>query len=251
MTRFLNALTLFAAAMLLAHSVGSAKAADEKIRVLVITGFDFPSHVWEESARLNAAILEESGRFDVEISSDKEVMAQLPGSDFDVVILNFGFWNEAEPSDEAKSGLLKFAEQGGGVVALHFACASFQEWDGFHDLLGRVWVKGTGGHGPYGPFTVDVVNHEHPITAGLESFQTEDELYARLDGEGEIEVLATADSDWSGATEPLVFVKRYGEGRVVHNLLGHGLDAKRVPAYQTLLIRGTEWAATGAVASED
>jgi type 1 glutamine amidotransferase len=44
-----------------------------------------------------------------------------------------------------------------------------------------------------------------------------------------------------------VFVKAYGKGRVVHNVLGHGIDSKQNTSYQKLLCRGVEWAATGKV----
>ena len=50
-----------------------------------------------------------------------------------------------------------------------------------------------------------------------------------------------------GKTEPIVFVKKYGQGRVLQNVLGHGIDAKQNPNYQQLLRRGVEWAATGKV----
>lgn len=221
--------------------------AAEKVQVLLVTGFDVGSHKWQDSAKLNQAILEKSGRFDVTISEDKEVFASPKLSSYDVLVLNFGFWKEADPSDAAKQGLLDYVKNGGNVVALHFACSSFQGWTAYADLLGRVWVKGTGGHGPYGEFTVEVKNAAHPVTKGMTDFQTEDELYAKLSGDEEIEVLATADSKWSGKTEPIVFVKSYGKGRVLQNVLGHGIDSKQNPNYQKLLRRGVEWAATGKV----
>ncbi|MBW3596939.1 MAG: ThuA domain-containing protein [Planctomycetes bacterium] len=241
--------TLLLAGILVALSGAFADGA-EKIKVLIVTGFDVASHQWEESARMNQGILQESDRFDVAISTDKEVFASPKLSDYDVLVLNFGFWNEPEPSDLAKTGLLDFVKEGGGVVALHFACSSFQDWDEYGELLGRVWVKGVGGHGPYSEFTVNIKDAEHPVTKGLEDFKTEDELYAKLSGDAEIQVLATADSDWSGKTEPIVFAKTYGKGRVLQNVLGHGLDAKRNPDYQKLLRRGVEWAATGKVTVE-
>lgn len=235
------------AVFLMLAFAGRFAAGEEKVKVLIVTGFDVGSHKWEESARLNQAILQKSDRFDVDISSDKEVFASPKLRDYDVLVLNFGFWNEPDPSDEAKAGLLNYVKAGGGVVALHFACSSFQDWKDYHDLLGRVWVKGVGGHGPYGEFTVNVKSADHPVTKGLKDFKTEDELYSKLSGDAEIQVLATADSDWSGKTEPIVFVKSYGKGRVLQNVLGHGVDAKQNPAYQQLLRRGVEWAATGKV----
>ena len=229
---------------------GNANAAPEKIKVLIVTGFDVGSHKWQESTKLVQAILEETGRFDVSVSTDKEVFASPSLADYGAVVLSYGFWNEADPSEQAKAGLLSYVQGGGNVVALHFACSSFQDWEEYGVLLGRVWKKGVGGHGPYGEFTVNIKNAEHPITKGVKDFKTEDELYAKLDGDAEIEVLASAYSDWSKKVEPIVFVKRYGKGRVVQNVLGHGLDSKQNPSYQGLLCRGVEWAATGKVTLE-
>ena len=122
-------------------------------------------------------------------------------------------------------------------MPLHFACSSYQDWTEYAELIGRVWVKGKAGHGPRSTFTVKIVDKEHPITAGMADFQADDELYAKLDGNAEIHVLATADSDWSKKTEPLLFVKKYGKGNVVHNLLGHDVKARDYPEYATLLVR--------------
>jgi type 1 glutamine amidotransferase len=221
--------------------------ASEKIKVLIVTGFDVAAHKWEESAKLNQTILQRSDRFDVTISTDKEVFASPKLSDYQVLVLNFGFWDEPDPSDAAKAGLLNYVKGGGGIVALHFACSSFQNWKEYGDMLGRVWVKDVGGHGPYGAFAVKIKDSNHPVTKGLKDFKTEDELYAKLSGNAEIQVLATADSDWSGKTEPIVFAKSYGKGRVIQNVLGHALDSKQNPAYQQLLRRCVEWAGTGNV----
>ena len=217
---------------------------------MIVTGFDVGSHKWEESTRLVHAILDKTDRFDVTISDDKEVFASTKLSDYEAVILSFGFWIEAEPTEKAKMGLLDYVKNGGNVVALHFACSSFQDWNDYGVLLGRVWKKGVGGHGPYGEFEVNIKAPNHPITKGLSDFKTEDELYAKLTGDEEIEVLASAYSDWSRKVEPIVFVKRFGKGRVVHNVLGHALDSKQNPSYQKLLVRGVEWAATGSVTLE-
>jgi type 1 glutamine amidotransferase len=243
-------LVVSTAVMAVVSSAGPAGAAPEKTKVLIVTGFDVGSHQWAESTKMIEAILQKTGRFDVTVSTDKEVFASDKLSDYAAVVLSYGFWNEADPSEDAKAGLLNYVKGGGNVVALHFACSSFQDWDEYAVLLGRVWKKGVGGHGPYGEFTVNVKNAEHPITKGMSDFKTEDELYAKLTGDAEIEVLATAYSDWSKKVEPIIFVKHYGKGRVVQNVLGHALDSKQNPDYQKLLSRCVEWAATGAVAGE-
>jgi uncharacterized protein len=228
----------------------TAQEKQDKMKVLIVTGFDVGVHNWRDTTQQTVADLEESGKFDVKVSEDFGIFESSSLDRYDVVVLNYGYWNEPEPTDEAKEAILDYVKSGKGLVALHFASSSFQEWDEYRELLGRVWVKGTGGHGPRGEFTVKIGDNEHPITAGLSDFKADDELYAKLSGDAEIEVLATADSDWSGKVEPIVFVKPYGKGRVVHNVLGHDTRARENPAFRTLLVRGVEWAATGKTASK-
>lgn len=149
--------------------------------------------------------------------------------------------------DQAKENLLNYVKSGKGFFVQHLATASFPKWEEFGKLCGRKWVMGTSGHGPRSDFTSKIVAKEHPITKGLTDFTTNDELYAKLQGAEEIHVLVQADSDWSKKTEPLIFVKNYGQGRVVHNAYGHDGKALKTPNVQKIIIRGTEWAATGKV----
>ena len=102
---------------------------------------------------------------------------------------------------------------------------------------------GVSGHGPRGVFKAQITDPNHPITKGLTDFQQDDELYAKLQGDTPIHVLVQADSDWSQATEPLAFVLSYGAGRVFHHTFGHDPKAIRNPSVETLIVRGTAWAA--------
>jgi type 1 glutamine amidotransferase len=228
----------------------AAQENQEKIKVLIVTGFDAGAHKWRDTTQQTTAILEGAGKFDVKVSEDVGIFESSSLDNYDVVVLNYGFWSQPEPSDEAKEAILNYVKSGKGLVSLHFSCSSFQEWDEYRELLGRVWVKGTGGHGPRGQFSVKIDKPDHPVTTGLSEFTTDDELYAKLSGDAEIEVLASAYSDWSKKVEPIVFVKPYGKGRVVHNVLGHDTRARENPVFQTLLIRGVEWASTGKAAAK-
>ena len=107
---------------------------------------------------------------------------------------------------------------------------------------------GTSGHGPRSVFEVNIVNKEHPITQGIADFKIFDELYAKLQGDSDIDVLVSTYSDWSKQTEPLVFSRSYGKGRCVHNALGHDFKAIKNPSMQQIIRRAVEWAATGKVA---
>jgi hypothetical protein len=239
---------LAALGLLVAGSEAQDKPdAAKKVKVLIVTGFDAGAHKWRETTPLTRDALEATGRFEVRVCEDIGIFEASSLASYDVVVLNYGFWEAPEPSAAAKERLLGYVKSGKGLVSLHFACSSFQDWAEYRELLGRVWKKGVGGHGPRGKFKVEIAKPDHPITAGIAAFETDDELYAKLSGEGEIEVLASAHSEWSGKVEPIVYVKKYGEGRVVHNVLGHDVRARQNESYIKLLCRGVEWAATGRV----
>lgn len=234
-------------AVVLSLSIQEASYAQEKVRVLIVTGFDAGSHPWRDTTRQAVDVLTDTDRFNVKVSEDVGILESSSLDRYDVVVLNYGFWEAPDPSDEAKDALLAFVKGGKGLVSLHFACSSFQGWDEYAALLGRVWKRGVGGHGPRGKFTVKIEDPEHPITKGLSDFEADDELYAKLSGDADIDVIASAYSEWSQSEEPIVFLNKYGEGIVVHNVLGHDVRAREHPAFQTLLRRGVEFAATGKV----
>jgi len=124
---------------------------------------------------------------------------------------------------------------------VHFACGAFQGWPEFVKVAGRVWDPKLRSHDPRGPFRVDVTNLKHSITAGMASFETDDELYTCLTGNTSIQVLATAKSKVDQKAYPMAFVLDYGKGRVFHCVLGH--DVKALGGEVGYLYqRGTAWA---------
>jgi type 1 glutamine amidotransferase len=83
-------------------------------------------------------------------------------------------------------------------------------------------------------------------------------MYDRMRGPANIKDLlysgfADKATGGSGREEPLVFTVDYGKARVFHIMLGHaGATLENNPAmqcagFQTLVLRGAEWAATGKV----
>jgi type 1 glutamine amidotransferase len=89
-----------------------------------------------------------------------------------------------------------------------------------------------------------------------EWMHAKDELYHGQRGPAEnMEILATAYSakgkGGTGTNEPMIWVIPYGKGRVFTTVMGHvmGNDkgAIRCNGFRTVLLRGTEWAATGDV----
>ncbi|MFW6169848.1 MAG: ThuA domain-containing protein, partial [Planctomycetota bacterium] len=186
-----------------------------KIQVLMVTGDDVaPFHHWREISETTRDVLVWTGKFDVRVCEDPAILESASALEkYDVIA--FMLYNKNLPmlSDAGKENLLNFVKGGKGFYVQHLASASYDEWEEFGKLCGRHWVMGTSGHGPRSVFECRVVDSEHPIAEGLEDFKIFDELYAQLQGDEEIEVLVEADSDWSGQTEPLVFVRPYGKGR--------------------------------------
>jgi type 1 glutamine amidotransferase len=219
------------------------------IKALLITGDDVSAHPWREISETTREILVTSGRFDVKVCEDPLILeSQTALNNYDVIVFTIYSQRMPDLSGQAQENLLNYVKGGKGFFVQHLATASFPKWEEFGKLCGRKWVMGTSGHGPRGDFTSKIVDKEHPITKGMADFTTNDELYAKLQGTGEIHVLVQADSDWSKATEPLVFTLNYGKGRVVHNAYGHDGKALKTPAVQQIIRRGVEWAATGKVA---
>ena len=109
MKSLLKPVCLMLLVVLVTSSV-SPLAAEDKVKTLIVTGFDVASHQWQESTRLVEGILKEGGRFDVTVSADKEVFASPSLRDYDVVVLTYGHWNEPDPSEQAKAGLLNLTQ---------------------------------------------------------------------------------------------------------------------------------------------
>ena len=227
----------------------SAAESAKKIHVLLVTGDDVaPAHNWAEVSQALKETLVASGRFDVRVCEDAGILDSAASlGRYDLVFLHL--YNAKTPtlSDTAKANLLQFVQGGKGLAVSHLSSASFKEWTEFHKLCGRYWVMGKSGHGPRSVFKAHIASQDNAIVSGLTDFEADDELYAKLQGDGPINVLVTADSDWSKQTEPLAFTLDYGQGRVFSEMFGHDGKAVRNPSVQKLIVRGCEWAATGKV----
>jgi type 1 glutamine amidotransferase len=228
---------------LLADAAGDPPAQANRAKVLVLTGNEYPGHKWQETAPLLAEFLAVDPRLATSVNKDPGFLASPKLLDYDVMVLNYMNWHSPDPGEEARANLKRFVESGKGLVLVHFACGAFQGWPEFANIAGRIYNPKLRGHDPYGKFTVEIVDAAHPITKGLQPFETSDELYTCLAGNQDIHVLATATSKVDKKDYPMAFVHDYGKGRVFHCVLGHDVKALSVAAVQELYRRGTAWAA--------
>jgi type 1 glutamine amidotransferase len=221
-------------------------AAAGPARVLLVTGMDYPGHVWRETTPVLRAQLDKDPRLAVTVIEDPHLLDSAALANYAAVVLHFQNWETPGPGPAARENLRRFVENGGGLVLVHFACGAwYGAWPEFKNLAGRAWFGPNGGrqHDPHGPFTVNIRDASHPVTAGLKDFETTDELYTCLEGGAPIRVLATARSKVDGKDYPMAFVREYGRGRVFHTPLGHDARAFSPEPVGELLRRGTTWAA--------
>lgn len=231
--------TLFVAMM----ATFALQAHAAKIKVLLLSGDDVSAHKWQEQAEATKQVLADSGKFDVTVAEQLTALeSDTLAKDYDVIFMT-RYNTKGTLSDKGKANLIKFVSSGKGFVLSHLASASFPEWAEFRKMVGRYWVMGSSGHGPRAPFKSVVADKTSPITKGVADFEVDDELYAKLQGDEKINVLVTADSDFSKKTEPLAFTLNFGKGRVFHEAFGHDGKAIKTLEVAKLIVQGTEWAA--------
>ena len=209
-------------------------------------------------------------------TANKEAWAKFR-PDFAKYGVVFSNYNGQSWPDEVKAAFEKYMENGGGLVVFHAANNAFSDWAAWNKMIGLGWrdnkfgdritlddsgkvirtPKGEGpgaGHGPQWPYEVIVRDKDNPITKGMPGKWThaQDELYQGQRGPAlDMTVLVSAyapkDKGGNDAHEPMVWTIPFGKGRVFVNLLGHDEKSVVHPGCAALMIRGTEWAATGKV----
>ncbi len=209
-----------------------------------------------------AGILAGEGGVDLRITSDLSVLELTTLAQYRVVV---NWTTFAEPTDEQAQALVAAVESGMGFLGLHAASATFWNSVSYLRMLGSRFI----GHDPYRTFTVSIDDRTHPITQGVDDFQTADELYHLSGGPAEFEVLVGAirrGLSFQAAIEaanavgqaplgpevrvlasaeghPVLYAKTFGRGRVHYNALGHDRGTLTNPSFRRLLRQGLWWAA--------
>lgn len=211
-----------------------------KSALMVWGGWD--GHEPKQCVDVFAPILEAEG-FKVEVSAtmdsylDKDKMQSLS--------LIVPVWTMGEISDEQSQGLLQAVSSGVGIAGWHGGMGdSFRGNTEYQYMVGGQWVAHPGGVVQY---RVNIVNHDDPITRGLADFSMHSEQYYMHVDPGN-EVLATTTfsgehDPWNAdCVMPVVWKRRYGQGRVFYTSLGHVAKDFDVQEAREIVHRGMLWA---------
>ena len=133
---------------------------------------------------------------------------------------------------------------GKGLLALHASCVLDEDTDHtMIELLGCRYLSHGPGHHE-GTYEVHV-DGDHPITNGVTNFTLFDEYYEiGISNNGisnlGIRVLAWRDAP-GGRTEPVLYVREHGLGRVCYFALGHDMRAWGQPMFQRIARQAIRW----------
>jgi type 1 glutamine amidotransferase len=140
-------------------------------------------------------------------------------------------------SPPALTALVWFVSQGGGILGVHSATASFRDEPRYHQILGGRFV----GHGKVEPVRVTPVGGSD-IFSDLSAFTVRDELY---DHELQPGIEPHFTAEFGGREIPVVWTHRFGRGRVCYASPGHRSATLRNETYQRVLQRGLAWVCGG------
>lgn len=236
---------LFFGGLVLALAVATpATAADNKLKVLVVTG----GHGFERAPFFklfsdNAGIHFTTAEHSITNASayDRDDL-----SSYDAVVLYDMMQNITEAQ---KSKFMSLFDKGVGLVVLHHALGAYQTWPEYEQIIGGRYqepdpqrpgtvTKAVGWRHDV-DFTVAIMATNHPVTAGLKDFDIHDEIYWGFRVGNDVTPLITTTHPESG--KPLGWARTQGRSRVVYLQPGHGPEAFNHQSYRKLLAQSIQW----------
>jgi type 1 glutamine amidotransferase len=214
----------------------SGQSAAAAVRVLVVTGgHDYPTTFY--------TLFEQPGlAWDHDYPSEHAYRRDLRPR-YDVLVL---YDMPDTLSEKARANLRDFAESGKGIVVMHHALCSNNDWDWFRDLAGGRYLLAPQGGKPPSTYKHDetipiAMGRPHPITRGITLTELYDETYKGMWISPDVTVLLTTTHPL--ADPQLAWISPYQKSRVVTIQLGHGREAHVHPQFRTMIRNAILWSA--------
>ncbi|WP_263018642.1 ThuA domain-containing protein [Natronobiforma cellulositropha] len=141
---------------------------------------------------------------------------------------------------KARETVCEITAGGLGIVALHHGVLAFPEMDEWTAVCGLPGDSNSDYHFDQ-RVRVDLASPDHPITAGLPSFEYVDETYEMDEPDADSTLLLTTDHERSA--DAIAWTRQYRDSRVFCYQSGHGRSALEHGQVRTVLARGIRWAA--------
>lgn len=212
------------------------------MREALIVWGGWSGHEPEQCANIIRGMLEEDG-FKVYVENTTEAFADPSVKDLSLIVPIFTM---SKIEKEELSMLTEAVRGGAGLAGYHGGMGdAFREAVDYQFMVGGQWVAHPGNIIDY---RVDITRPDDPVMEGIESFPYRSEqYYMHVDPSNEVLATTTFNGDhafWiDGVTMPVVWKRKYGEGRVFYSSLGHVASEFEVPQMRTILRRGMNWAA--------
>jgi len=143
--------------------------------------------------------------------------------------------NHLNVGEAQLAALMRFVGDGGGLVVLHCASASFQNSEEFIRLVGAAFKS----HGT-GTFSTVRVADGHAAIAGVPPITSWDETYVHTKHNPVNRTVLEVRRE-NGHDEPWTWVRTYGKGRVFYTAWGHDQRTWGNPGFQQLVGQGIRW----------
>jgi hypothetical protein len=212
------------------------------MREALIVWGGWSGHEPEQCASIIARMLEKDG-FTVHVENSTRAFADPRLSSTSLII---PIYTMSKIEDAELSNLTAAVRGGVGLAGFHGGmCDAFREAAEYHFMCGGQWVAHPGNIIDY---RVNISRPDDPIMEGIGDFDYRSEqYYMHVDPSNEVLATTTFSGEhdyWTrGVLMPVVWKRRYGEGRVFYSSLGHVAKEFDVPEMRMILRRGMLWAA--------
>jgi uncharacterized protein len=216
-------------------------------KALIVWG-GWDGHEPEQVAAIFERILKEE-RFEVEVSTTLEAYQDAEKLlDLDLIV---PLWTMGEIEQKLVNNVSEAVQSGVGLTGCHGGmCDAFRNNVDWQFMTGGQWVAHPGNDGV--EYMVNMKRGSSLLLDHIEDFQVKSEQYY-LHVDPVVEVLATTrfpvvpgPHSANGPVDmPVVWTKRWGNGRVFYNSLGHHADIIDMPQVTEMMRSGFLWAAAG------
>ena len=208
---------------------------------LVVWG-GWEGHEPKQCVEIFAPFLQEQG-YQVEISDTLD--AYLDEEKMRALSLIVQAWTMSTITPEQEKGLLEAVKGGVGLAGWHGGTAdSFRNNTEYQFMVGGQWVAHPDGIIEH---EINIVKPDDPVVAGLQDFTIESEqYYMHVDPSNKVLATTTFIGErhpWiAGVVMPVVWKRRWGQGKVFYSSVGHVAKDFDVPEAREIIQRGMLWA---------